>query len=78
VAQFRPEKDHPLQLRSLYALRELLRGEGPWESVRLVFAGSCRHAEDKERVRDLMALAKHLALDEYVEFKVISWCFLIT
>ncbi|KAF4527312.1 hypothetical protein B566_EDAN001088 [Ephemera danica] len=70
VAQYRPEKDHPLQLRSLYALRELLKGEGPWENVRLVFAGSCRHAEDNERVKDLMALAKHLALDEFVEFKI--------
>jgi alpha-1,2-mannosyltransferase len=70
VAQFRPEKDHPMQLRSLYALRELLHGDGPWEKVKLVFAGSCRHEEDLQRVKDLTNLAKHLALDEFVEFKV--------
>lgn len=70
MAQFRPEKDHPLQLRALYALRELLHGEGAWEQVRLVFVGSCRHEEDRLRVIDLQALAKHLALDEYVDFKV--------
>ncbi|CAB3386348.1 Hypothetical predicted protein [Cloeon dipterum] len=70
VAQFRPEKDHPMQLRSLYALRELLYGNDAWDKVKLVFAGSCRHEEDHMRVQDLMNLAKHLALDDYVEFKI--------
>lgn len=34
VAQFRPEKDHPLQLQTMYELREKLRNnEELWEKV---------------------------------------------
>ncbi|XP_046475881.1 GDP-Man:Man(3)GlcNAc(2)-PP-Dol alpha-1,2-mannosyltransferase [Neodiprion pinetum] len=69
VGQFRPEKDHPLQLRALYELRSIV-SEELWERIRLVFIGSCRNTDDEARVKDMQDLAKHLALDENVEFKL--------
>lgn len=38
--------------------------------VRLVLIGSCRNDEDRRRVKDMQDLAKHLAVDENVEFKL--------
>ncbi|XP_012251967.2 GDP-Man:Man(3)GlcNAc(2)-PP-Dol alpha-1,2-mannosyltransferase [Athalia rosae] len=69
VGQFRPEKDHPLQLRALYELRSIV-SDDLWERIRMVFIGSCRDADDEARVKDMQDLAKHLALDENVEFKL--------
>lgn len=69
LAQFRPEKNHPLQLQSLYELRELLP-ERIFERVTLVLCGSCRNADDNNRVKDLKDLSKHLSLENNVEFKV--------
>lgn len=71
VAQYRPEKDHPLMLQAMYELRNLLvKNEELWNKIRLVFVGSCRNAEDEERVRNLQDLAKHLSLENSVEFHV--------
>eukprot|EP00731_Ephydatia_muelleri_P031418 Em0022g932a len=42
VAQFRPEKDHLLQLKVLAELVQTLPSE-KGETVRLVLIGSCRH-----------------------------------
>ncbi|XP_030375395.1 GDP-Man:Man(3)GlcNAc(2)-PP-Dol alpha-1,2-mannosyltransferase [Scaptodrosophila lebanonensis] len=71
VGQFRPEKDHPLQLQALYELRTLLtRDEALWNKIRLVIAGSCRHEEDYERLRNMQDLSKHLSLENSIEFKV--------
>ncbi|RLU19736.1 hypothetical protein DMN91_008293 [Ooceraea biroi] len=69
VAQFRPEKNHPLMLRTMFELRSILK-EQVWERVKLICIGSCRDAEDEMRVKDMQDLAKHLALDENVEFKL--------
>ncbi|KAJ9589442.1 hypothetical protein L9F63_017345 [Diploptera punctata] len=69
VGQFRPEKDHPLQLRAMYELRQLV-SEEMWDKIMLVFVGSCRHREDEERVRDMQDLCKHLSLENNVQFKV--------
>lgn len=69
VGQFRPEKNHPLMLRSMFELRSLL-DEETWNQVKLVLIGSCRNQEDETRVKDMQDLAKHLALDENVEFKL--------
>ena len=69
VAQFRPEKDHPLQIRMLFALRQRL-SEEVWERVRLVLIGSCRNQEDHERVKDMQDLCKHLSVEENVIFKI--------
>ncbi|TRY73648.1 hypothetical protein TCAL_12485 [Tigriopus californicus] len=79
LGQFRPEKDHPLQIRSMAKIRDkLLRredrsneeNEKAWEKLKLVLIGGCRNDEDEARVQDLKDLCKHLAVDENVEFKV--------
>lgn len=71
VGQFRPEKDHPLQLQALYELRTLLiKNEDLWNKVKLIIAGSCRHEEDYVRLKNMQDLSKHLSLENNVEFKV--------
>lgn len=71
VAQFRPEKDHPLMLQAMYELRNLLiKNEVLWNKIKLVLVGSCRNQCDEERVTNLRDLAKHLAIEENVQFVV--------
>uniref|UniRef100_A0A1B0D6I2 GDP-Man:Man(3)GlcNAc(2)-PP-Dol alpha-1,2-mannosyltransferase n=1 Tax=Phlebotomus papatasi TaxID=29031 RepID=A0A1B0D6I2_PHLPP len=71
VGQFRPEKDHPLQLQAMYELRSLLVNDEPlWNRLRLVIVGSCRHEEDIERMKNMKDLSKHLSLENSVEFRV--------
>ncbi|EDV98003.1 GH17189, partial [Drosophila grimshawi] len=71
VGQFRPEKNHPLQLQVLYELRTLLaRDEALWNRIKLLIVGSCRHEEDYERLRNMQDLAKHLSLENSIEFRV--------
>lgn len=60
VGQFRPEKDHPLQLRAFAAFRA--RDPARFGDVRLVLIGGCRGAEDEGRVAGLKALACELGL----------------
>ncbi|XP_021926373.1 GDP-Man:Man(3)GlcNAc(2)-PP-Dol alpha-1,2-mannosyltransferase isoform X2 [Zootermopsis nevadensis] len=69
VGQFRPEKDHPLQLRAMYELRQLVP-ENVWDNIMLVFVGSCRNREDQDRIKDMQDLCKHLSLENNVQFKV--------
>lgn len=69
VAQFRPEKDHPLMIRSFYKLVDLLSDEEK-ARVKLVFVGSCRHEEDYQRVEDYKRLCKHFNIDTYTEFYI--------
>lgn len=69
LAQFRPEKDHPLQLQALYNLREVISDQ-VFEKVTLVLCGSCRNEDDSKRVKDLQDFAMHLSLENNVEFKV--------
>ncbi|XP_047457234.1 GDP-Man:Man(3)GlcNAc(2)-PP-Dol alpha-1,2-mannosyltransferase-like [Mugil cephalus] len=71
VGQFRPEKDHQLQIR---AFRKLLdrKGDGPGgrESLRLVLIGGCRNQEDEERVLMLRGLCQELGVSDRVDFKL--------
>lgn len=69
LAQFRPEKNHSLQLQALYQLREII-SEELFSRVTLVLCGSCRNQDDKDLVEDLRDLSKHLSLENNVEFKV--------
>lgn len=68
LAQFRPEKDHPMQLRAFaHFLKEAPRrrsgGDGPaWERVRLVVAGGCRDDGDRGRLAALRELGADLGL----------------
>lgn len=77
VAQFRPEKDHQLQLRAFAAARARAERLGDSSvadailSARLQLVGGCRGIEDEARLEELRQLAKELNLsDEIVEFRV--------
>lgn len=69
VAQFRPEKNHPLQMKTMYHLRQLV-SEQMWENLELVVIGSTRNQEDENWVQDMKDLAKHLSIENNVTFKV--------
>lgn len=58
VAQFRPEKDHAMQLRALAAARAKAQAmhDGVGDAVlgaHLKLVGSCRNAEDERRIAEL-------------------------
>ena len=64
IGQFRPEKDHELQI---FALSKIVK-DMKLKDVKLTLVGSCRDEEDRERVRKLKELAKELGLVDNVEF----------
>ena len=67
VGQFRPEKDHPLQLRSFHEFlkHKMLKDR---HKYKLVLVGSCRNQGDSDRVTALKELATQLEIQSYVEF----------
>ena len=67
VGQFRPEKDHPLQLRSFHEFlkHKMLKDR---HKYKLVLVGSCRNQKDSDRVTALKKLASQLEIQSYVEF----------
>ncbi|XP_064608986.1 GDP-Man:Man(3)GlcNAc(2)-PP-Dol alpha-1,2-mannosyltransferase-like isoform X2 [Liolophura sinensis] len=69
VAQFRPEKDHPLQIQSFH---KFLMGvpENERQNYTLQLVGSVRNIEDSERVDGLRSLCKELNISHYVKFKI--------
>ncbi|KAI8880811.1 glycosyltransferase family 4 protein [Backusella circina FSU 941] len=69
VAQFRPEKDHRMQLRGLAKLFERYP---QWKDkdVELVLIGSARNEGDVKRVDDLKRESEVLGIKEYVRFEV--------
>jgi alpha-1,2-mannosyltransferase len=68
VGQFRPEKDHGLQLR---ALSELLRRDPErYADVRLVLLGSSRNEGDEAVIRDLKQLRNSLKIEGNVDFVI--------
>ena len=69
IGQFRPEKDHPLQIKAMFELRQIITEE-EWANVRLVIVGGCRNQEDWKLVQDLKDLTKYLSVEDNVEFKV--------
>eukprot|EP00911_Craspedida_sp_UC1_P000013 UC1_evm1s10 len=67
VAQFRPEKDHALQLK---AMAQLFRAHPEYkDSAVLHMVGGCRNAGDEARVASLRALASQLGLREGTDVK---------
>ena len=72
VGQFRPEKDHPLQIR---AFARFLRAQGETAkkanrktmgikgAARLVMLGSCRGPEDEARVAALRRLVSEEGIE---------------
>ncbi|KAL6100550.1 alg11 [Pungitius sinensis] len=71
VGQFRPEKDHRLQIRAFRKLLDRKKEEtGGRESLRLVLIGGCRNQEDEERVLMLRGLCQELDVADRVDFKL--------
>lgn len=68
IGQFRPEKDHILQLKSFALLLEKNDGEMKKSKVKLILIGSCRGDDDYERVDQLKGLANELGIQDHVEF----------
>lgn len=66
LAQFRPEKNHALQLRAFARFLRDAPGHQAKGSarVRLVVAGGCRDAADRARVEGLRTLCAELGLKE--------------
>ncbi|KAF7307264.1 hypothetical protein MIND_00520100 [Mycena indigotica] len=65
IAQFRPEKDHAMQIRALHSL---LQTHPKYEKVQLVLIGGCRNEQDQARVTALENLAVELGVKEHVTF----------
>ncbi|KZT57279.1 glycosyltransferase family 4 protein [Calocera cornea HHB12733] len=71
LAQFRPEKEHAVQLQ---AMRDLLEMKPEYRTgskkVTLALLGSSRNEEDAARVESLRQLASNLGIQDNVEFVV--------
>ena len=73
IGQFRPEKNHALQLRSFRKLLDVIsnrEGDIDAHEVQLVLVGGVRNPEDEKRVKELQDLSKQLGIAKQVEFKV--------
>mmetsp|Transcript_5288 Transcript_5288/g.8606 ORF Transcript_5288/g.8606 Transcript_5288/m.8606 type:complete len:423 (+) Transcript_5288:929-2197(+) len=71
VGQFRPEKDHSLQLRAMKCLLELGAndsGKQRYQNVKLVILGSTRHADDEALLNRLRSEAEQLGVEKHVAF----------
>jgi alpha-1,2-mannosyltransferase len=66
IGQFRPEKDHELQIRSFAMLCE--KNPKDMRKAKLVLLGSCRGKDDEIRVQEYRDLVVSLGLVENVEF----------
>ncbi|KAF9066173.1 glycosyltransferase family 4 protein [Rhodocollybia butyracea] len=64
LAQFRPEKDHPTQLRAFHKLLQVR------SQLKLVLIGGSRNSDDDARVNNLRSLSKELGIENNVEFIV--------
>ncbi|XP_071524390.1 GDP-Man:Man(3)GlcNAc(2)-PP-Dol alpha-1,2-mannosyltransferase, partial [Panulirus ornatus] len=69
IGQFRPEKDHSLQLKALQRLCEIV-DPATAEVVQLVLVGGCRNEEDHQRVQTLKDLASALKINDKVVWKL--------
>mmetsp|Transcript_63678 Transcript_63678/g.94538 ORF Transcript_63678/g.94538 Transcript_63678/m.94538 type:complete len:293 (+) Transcript_63678:92-970(+) len=69
IGQFRPEKDHALQLRSFALLLKKYPDDTKktW-NVKLALVGSCRGPDDEQRVEELRNLSASLDISDSVEF----------
>ncbi|XP_075995125.1 GDP-Man:Man(3)GlcNAc(2)-PP-Dol alpha-1,2-mannosyltransferase isoform X2 [Genypterus blacodes] len=71
VGQFRPEKDHRLQIRAFKKVLDKRReGPGGGRDLRLVLIGGCRNQEDEDRVLMLRGLSQQMGVADRVEFKL--------
>lgn len=69
IGQFRPEKNHRLQLRILSEVMNLLE-LGSGGMVKLVLIGSDRNGKDSPLIDKLKAYAKELSVEDHVQFMI--------
>ena len=78
LSQFRPEKNHMLQLEAFSSFLKKLPIEQS-ENYRLLLVGSCRNEGDESRVKMLREHAEKLEILSYVEFHLnVSYEVLLT
>ncbi|KAG9414057.1 asparagine-linked glycosylation protein [Aphanomyces cochlioides] len=72
VAQFRPEKNHSLQLQSMKVLLDTypVEMQSKFKDFKIILLGSCRGADDEARVRLLREECEALGLTDRIEFVV--------
>uniref|UniRef100_M4BJE7 GDP-Man:Man(3)GlcNAc(2)-PP-Dol alpha-1,2-mannosyltransferase n=1 Tax=Hyaloperonospora arabidopsidis (strain Emoy2) TaxID=559515 RepID=M4BJE7_HYAAE len=72
ISQFRPEKNHLLQLQAVQVLltKHAEKMKTTHRDFRLVLLGSCRNADDEARVETLKQQAKVLGIADRVDFVV--------
>ncbi|XP_061170224.1 GDP-Man:Man(3)GlcNAc(2)-PP-Dol alpha-1,2-mannosyltransferase-like [Saccostrea echinata] len=69
ISQFRPEKDHPLQIKSFHKfISTVTIDQKPL--YKLLLVGSCRNQGDRERVDALRKMCTDLDIVDNVEFKL--------
>jgi alpha-1,2-mannosyltransferase len=67
LAQFRPEKNHELQIR---AFARLLKDYPTLKSTKLILTGGARDKNDRQRVDELKSLASDLSISDRVHYEV--------
>ena len=73
IGQFRPEKDHELQIRSFALLLKMLKDDDDLKDInpRLILIGSCRSQVDHDRVNYLKNYAKQQNInDDSIAFTI--------
>ncbi|KAI8868136.1 hypothetical protein GQ42DRAFT_175244 [Ramicandelaber brevisporus] len=71
VAQFRPEKNHPLQVEAFAKLLRRHRHDPDYANIKLlVLIGSSRNIEDQMRVDNLRQQCDSLGIADHVEFVI--------
>ena len=70
MAQFRPEKNHRLQIVAMAKLVDRLRANKVRQMPQLIIIGGCRNAEDHQLVKDLQRLCEELKVEQFVRFEV--------
>jgi len=68
IAQFRPEKNHILQVKSFHAFLESIPSKER-TNYKLIMAGGCRNPGDEGRVQELTDLVNELDISENVTMK---------
>lgn len=68
IGQFRPEKDHMLQIRAFSTFLNDSRYKMKNRDVKLILLGSCRGDSDEQIVRNLRILADSLGVSNSIEF----------
>ncbi|XP_061745440.1 GDP-Man:Man(3)GlcNAc(2)-PP-Dol alpha-1,2-mannosyltransferase [Nerophis ophidion] len=68
IGQFRPEKDHKLQIRAFKKVFARRRDDN--ETLKLILIGGCRNQEDQDRVLMLRGLCLEQGVADQVEFKL--------